>query len=89
MLSLSRRMSFDVEFSRVAVAVADMLQRQMDDAAFDIGRDATSDPQDPDNLTAKSASRIAVLCRWLVEEIRFYEHCDRLRRDTEDSEMPF
>jgi hypothetical protein len=89
MLSLDRRMSFEVEFNRVAIAVAEMLTRQMDDVFLDLVRDAGTDPHDPSHRTAEAANRIVVLCRRLAGEIRRYEYCDQLRRETEEENIPF
>ena len=89
MLSLDRRMSFEVEFNRVAIAVAEMLTRQMDDAFLDLVRDGGSDPHDPSHRTAEAANRVVVLCRRLTDEIRRYEHCDQIRREAEDENIPF
>ena len=89
MLSLDRRTSFEVEFNRVAIAVAEMLTRQMDDVFLDLVQDAGTDPHDPNHRTAETANRIVVLCRRLADEIRRYEHCDQIRRETEDEYTPF
>ena len=89
MLSLDRQMSFEVEFNHVAIAVAEMLTRQMDDVFLDLVRDAGTDPDDPSHRTAEAANRIVVLCRRLGDAIRLYEHCDQIRRETEDDNMPF
>lgn len=89
MLSLDRRMSFEVEFNRVALAVADMLARQMDDVFLGLVRDAGTDHQDPTRRTAEAANRIVVLCRRLTDEIRRYQHCDQVRREVDEDNIPF
>ena len=89
MLSLDRRMSFEVEFNRVAIAVANMLARQMDDLSLALARDAETDPYDPSHRTAQAARRIVVLCHRLADEIRRYQHCDQLRREEREDEVPF
>jgi len=94
MLDLDRRMSFEVELNRVAVAVAQLLARQMDDTVlWLIHEDAT--PRDgPQQRTAEVANRIVVLCRRLVDDIHRYESWNRIRRDheqqeTTDDDLPF
>jgi len=89
MLSLDRRISFEVEFNRVAIAVAEMLTREMDDVVLYLGRNRGSDLHDPDHRTAAAAKRIVVLCRTLAGEIRRYEYCDQLRREAEEENIPF
>ena len=90
MLDLDRRMSFDGEFNRVAIAVADMLARQMDDVFLGLVQGAGTDRHDPTHRTAEAANRIVVLCRRLAEEIRRYQRCNQLRREIEeDEEVPF
>ena len=90
MLPLDRRMSFEVEFNQVAIALADLLARQMDDVFLYLVEDAGTDPRDPIHRTAEAANRIVVLCRRLADEIRRYQHCDRVRRDIEEEEkVPF
>ena len=89
MLSLDRRMSFEVEFNHVAIAVAEMLTRQMDDVFLDLVRNAETDSHDPSHRTAEAANRIVILCRRLTDEIRRYEHCDQIRREAEEENIPF
>ena len=89
MLRLDRRMSFEVEFNRVAIAVADMLARHMDDVFAGLVQDAGTDRHDPGYKTAEAANRIVVLCRRLAEEIRRYQRCDQVRRDEEEQHIPF
>jgi len=94
MLSLDRRTSFEVEFNQVAVAVARMLVRQMDDTFLWLihQNDARSDGLQ--QRTAEVANRIVVLCRRLVEEIQRYERWDQVRREQEqkkiaEEDLPF
>jgi hypothetical protein len=82
-------MSFEVEFNQVAIAVADMLARQMDDVFLGLVHDAGTDRHDPDQRTAEVANRIVVLCRRLAEEIRRYQCCEQVRREIDEEEMPF
>jgi hypothetical protein len=89
MLSLDRRMSFEVEFNQVAIAVADMLARQMDDVFLGLVEGAGTEPHDPSHRTAEAANRIVVLCRRLTEEVRRYERCELLRREVEEDNLPF
>ena len=89
MLSLDRRMSFEVESNQVAIALADLLARQMDDTYRWLVHDAGTDPYDPTHRTAEAAKSIAVLCRQLTNEIRRYQHCDRVRRAVDDENIPF
>ena len=89
MLSLDRRMSFEVESNQVAIALADLLARQMDDVFLYLVEDAGTDPRDPIHRTAEAANRIVVLCRRLADEIRRYQHCDRVRRAVDDENIPF
>ena len=89
MLTLERRMSFEVEFNRVAIAVAEMLAREMDDVFLALVEGAGTEPHDPTHRTAEAANRIVVLCRRLAEEVRRYERCDQIRRETEEDRIPF
>ena len=89
MLSLDQRLSFEVEFNRVAIAVAEMLARQMDDVFLGLVEGAGTEPHDPTHRTAEAANRIVVLCRRLAEEVRRYERCDQLRREVEEDRIPF
>lgn len=94
MLSLDRRMSFEVEFNRVAIAVAEMLTRQMDDTFVWLVQQDETQGEGPQQRTAEVANRIVILGRRLVEEIRLYERWDQLRREHEQHEiteedMPF
>jgi len=94
MLSLDRCMSFDVEFHQVAIAVAQMLARKMDDSFLWLVDQANTDTHSPDHKSAEAANRIVVLSRRLVEEIRRYERWEQLRREQEEREideedMPF
>ena len=89
MLSLDRRMSFEVEFNQVAIAVADMLARQMDDVFLGLVEGAGTEPHDPSHRTAEAANRIVVLSRRLAGEIRRYQRCDQVRRETDEENVPF
>jgi hypothetical protein len=87
MLSLDRRMSFDVEFNQVAIAVAQMLARKMDDTFLSLVDQANTDTHSPEHRSAEAANRIVVLSRRLVEEIQRYERWEQLRREQEDQEI--
>jgi hypothetical protein len=94
MLPLDRRMSFEVEFNQVAIAVARMLVRQMDDAFLWLLHHDDARHDGPRQRTAEIANRIVVLCRRLVEEIQRYERWDQVRReqeqeDTGEEDVPF
>lgn len=94
MRSLDRRMSFEVEFNQVAVAVAQMLVRQMDDVFLWLIHQDDGRRDEPRQRTAEIANRIVVLCRRLVEEIQRYERWDQVRREQEqqeiaDEDLPF
>ena len=94
MLSLDRRMSFEVDFNRVAIAVAEMLTRQMDDTFIWLVQSDETPGEGPQQRTAEVANRIVILCRRLIDEIRLYERWDQLRREHEQHEiaeedMPF
>ena len=94
MLSLDRRISFEVEFNRVAIAVAEMLTRQMDDTFLWLVQHDENPDGGPQQRTAEVANRIVILCRRLVVEIQLYERWDQLRREQEQHEiaeedMPF
>ncbi len=94
MLSLDRRMSFQVEFNRVAIAVAEMLTRQMDDTFLWLIQQDETPGEGPQQRTAEVAHRIMILCRRLVVEIQRYERWDQIRREREQHEiteedMPF
>ena len=87
MLSLDRRMSFEVEFNRVAIAVAEMLTREMDDTFLWLIHQGQTQRDGPQQRTAEVANRIVVLCRRLVEEIQRYERWDQLRREQGQQEI--
>ena len=89
MLSLDRRLSFEVEFNQVAIAVTDMLARQMDDVFLGLVEDAGTQPHDPTHRTAEAANRIVVLSRRLAGEIRRYQRYDQVRRETDQENLPF
>ena len=87
MLPLDRRMSFEHEFNQVAIAVARMLVRQMDDTFLWLLHQDDASRDGPRQRTAEIANRIVVLCRRLVEEIERYERWDRIRREQEEHEV--
>ena len=87
MLSLDRRMSLEVEFNRVAIAVAQMLMRQMDDAFLWLIHQDETQRDVPQQRTAEVANRIVVLCRRLVDEIQRYQRWDQLRREQEQEDI--
>lgn len=87
MLSLDRRMSFEVEFNQVVIAVAKMLVRQMDDTFLWLIDQADVQLEGPQHHTAEVANRIVVLCRRLVEELQRFERWEQIRR--EQQEPPF
>ena len=93
MLPLDRRISFETEFHQVAISVAQMLAREMDDSFVWLLQDR-DDTRGPAHRAAEAANRIVVLCRRLVDEIRHYENWDRCRREEEqeaieEEELPF
>ncbi len=87
MLSLDRRISFEIEFNQVAIAVAQMLVRQMDDVFLWLIHQDDTLRDGPRQRTAEVANRIVVLCRTLVEEIQRYERWDQVRREQEQNEI--
>ena len=87
MLDLDRRMSFDVEFNQVAIAVAQMLVRQMDDTFLWLIHQDDTQRDGPQQRTAEVANRIVVLCRRLVNEIQRYERWNQIRREQEQKEI--
>jgi hypothetical protein len=94
MLDLDRRISFEVEFNRVAIAVAELLVRHMDDAFLWLIHQNETQRDGPHQRTAELANRIAVLGRRLVDEIQCYQRCDQMRRELEqqeisDDDLPF
>ena len=94
MLDLDRRISFDVEFNRVVIAVAELLVRHMDDTFLWLIHQPESRHDGPHQRTAELANRIAVLGRRLVDEIQSYQRCDQIRRELEhqhiaDEDLPF
>jgi hypothetical protein len=86
MLSLDRCMSFEVEFHRVAIAVAQMLAREMDDHFLWLLEQANLDTDSPEHHTAEAANRVVVLCRRLVEEIQRYQRCEQIRREIQQEQ---
>jgi len=84
MLSLDRRLSLEVEFNQVAIAVAQMLARKMDDTFLCLIDHANTDTKAPEHRTAEVANRIVVLSRRLIEEIQCYERWEQIRREQED-----
>jgi len=87
MLPLDRRMSFEVEFHQVAIAVARMLVRQMDDTFLWLLHQDDAHGDGPRQRTAEAANRIVVLCRRLVDEIQRYERWDQIRREQEAQDV--
>ena len=87
MLPLDRRMSIEVEFNQVAIAVARMLVRQMDDTFLWLLHQEDTHSDGPRQRTAEVANRIVVLCRRLVEEIERYERWDQIRREQEEQDV--
>ena len=87
MLRLDRRMSFEVEFNQVAIAVAQMLVRQMDDTFLWLIHQDDTQCDGPQQRTAEVANRIVVLCRRLVDEIQRYERWNQIRREQEQKEI--
>jgi hypothetical protein len=86
MLPLDRRVSFDVEFHQVAIAVAQLLARKMDDTFLFLIDGLAADDRGPAHRAAETANRIVVLCRRLVDEIRHHEDWERRRREEENEE---
>ena len=95
MLPLDRRMSFDTEFNQVAIAVAQMLARKMDDTFLFLIDGLAADDTGPAHRSAETANRIVVLCRRLVDEIHRHEDWERRRREeaedeeTSEEDLPF
>lgn len=94
MLPLPRRLSFAVEFHQVAIAVAQLLVRQMDDTFLWLIQQDDTRRDGPQQRTAQVANRIVVLGRRLVEEIQRYERWDQVRREheheeTAEEDLPF
>ena len=87
MLSLDRRISFEVEFNQVAIAVAHMLVRQMDDTFLWLIHQDDTQRDGPQQRTAEVANRIVVLCKRLVEEIQRYERWNQVRREQEQKQI--
>jgi len=87
MLDLDRRISFEVEFNQVAIAVAQMLVRQMDDTFLWLIHQDDTQRDGPQQRTAEVANRIVVLCRRLVNEIQRYERWNQIRREQEQKEI--
>jgi hypothetical protein len=86
MLSLDRSLSFEVEFHQVAIAVARMLARHMDDTFLWLVGQANLDTQSPEHHTAEVANRVVVLCRRLVDEIQHYQRCEQIRREIQEEQ---
>ena len=83
MLPLDQRVSFDVEFHQVAIAVAQLLARKMDDTFLFLIDGLAADDRGPAHRAAETANRIVVLCRRLVDEIHSHEAWERRRREEE------
>jgi hypothetical protein len=86
MLPLDRRVSLDVEFHQVAIAVAQLLARKMDDTFLFLIDGLAADDRGPAHRAAETANRIVLLCRRLVDEIRRHEAWERRRREEENEE---
>jgi len=86
MLSLDRSMSFEVEFHQVAIAVARMLARHMDDTFLWLVHQANLDTESHEHHTAEAANRVVVLCRRLVDEIQRYQRCEQIRREMQEDQ---
>ncbi|MEN8376932.1 MAG: hypothetical protein ABFS34_16010 [Gemmatimonadota bacterium] len=87
MLGLDRRMSFEIEFNQVAIAVAQMLVRHMDDVFLWLIHQDKTQRDGPQQRTAEIANRIVVLCRRLVEELQRYERWNQIRREQEQKDI--
>jgi hypothetical protein len=87
MLDLDRRISFEVEFNQVAIAVAQMLVRQMGDTFLWLIHQDDTQRDGPQQRTAEVANRIVVLCSRLVDEIQRYERWNLFRREQEQKEI--
>jgi len=84
--------SFELRFNRVAIAVVEMLDREMTEAFLSLIEPGGREPSRLTQRSAETANRIIVLCRRLVEEIRHFEHCDQARREEEtekEEHLPF
>ena len=94
MLNLVPRLSCEAEFNHVAIAVAQILVRQMDDTFLGLIHQDDAQHDGPQQRTAEIANRIVVLGRRLVEEIQRYQRWDQIRRgqkqqEFDDEDLPF
>ena len=63
----------EIEIGRVAIAVADLLAREMDEVFQEALHEARTDRCSPHRRRACVANRVVVGCRRLVDDIRRYE----------------
>ena len=81
---------FELRFNRVAIAVVEMLDREMTEAFLSLIEPGGREPSRLTQHSAETANRIIVLCRRLVEEIHRFERCDHARREEEEqAHLPF
>jgi hypothetical protein len=63
----------EIEIGQVAIAVCDLLAREMDEVFQDALHEARTDTCSPHRRRASVANRVVVGCRRLVDDIRRYE----------------
>ena len=79
---------FQDQLNLVVVAVADLMAQAMDQEFQYLVHQVGTERFSVKNA-AETANRIVVLCRRLADEIRRYQHCDQVRREIEEEEIPF
>ena len=74
----------EIEIARVAIAVADLLAREMDEVFQDALHEAGTDRCSPHRRCACVANRVVVGCRRLVDDIRRYERLKAWEMEEEE-----
>ena len=76
----------EILLGRMAIAVANLLERTFDEILLDRMDHTASDHRCPYQRSAEVANRIVLLCRRLTEEIRHYDRYVRMCREAEEDQ---
>jgi hypothetical protein len=74
----------EIEIGHLAIAVADLLAREMDEVFQDALHQAGTDTCSPHRRRASVANRVVVNCRVLVDDIRRYERLKAWEMEEEE-----
>lgn len=76
----------EILLGRVAIAVANLLERTFDEILLDRMDHVASDHCCPYQKTAEAANRIVLLSRRLTDEIQRYDRYDRMCSEAEEDQ---